>query len=235
MLIPNGYGEGYKPILKELSKIFEDIYKRPHIWRKFQPYSNEYTWAINEITKILGDVKGKELMEGGGGQGGTLYYFGNKGAKVTNLSHGGAAPGKNVAHIQGDMAIKNLGSNKFDSVLCLSSIEHNPWEKIKKIFLNLVDMAKPGAPLVFTVPVGKIRKWYPINTFKGVGIKFPSLYLFNPEAVKELDSLTDKVELITKIPANYNQLYNNMMKQLNSTPNTINYGYLSGGFTFMKK
>jgi len=223
------------PILKELSVIFKGIYKRPHKFRKFQPYSNEYTWAINELTRILGDVKEKEMMEGGGGQGGTLYYFGNKNANVTNLSHGGAAPGKNVKHIAGDMAVRNLGSNKFDSVLCLSSIEHNPWAKIKKIFLNLVDMAKPGAPLVFTVPAGKIRKWYPDNTFNGVGIKFPSLYLFNQEAVEELNSLTNRVELITKMPKNYNQLYNIMMKELRTTPNAVNHGYLSGGFTFMKK
>ena len=233
MIIPNSYGERYVLILKELSKIFEGIYKKPHIWRKFQPYSNEYPWAINELTRILGDIKGKEMMEGGGGQGGTLYYFGNKGANVTNLSHGGAAPGKNVTHIQGDMAIRNLGSNKFDSILCLSSIEHNPWEKIKKIFLNLVDMAKPGAPLVFTVPIGKIRKWFPENTFKPP--KFPSLYLFNPEAVQELASLTGKVTLVTKFSPNYNKLYDNMMKQLKSTPGSINHGYLSGGFTFMKK
>jgi 2-polyprenyl-3-methyl-5-hydroxy-6-metoxy-1,4-benzoquinol methylase len=233
MLIPIRYGENNKLILTELSKIFEKIYKRPHKWRKFQHYSNEYPWAINELTKYLGDIKDKEMMEGGGGQGGTLYYFANRNAKVTNLSHGGAAPNKNLVHIQGDMAVRNLGSNKFDSILCLSSIEHNEWDKIKKIFLNLVDMAKPGAPLVFTVPVGKIRKWYPQNSF--INGNFPSLYLFNPEAVKELDSLTKDVELVTKIVPNYDQLWDTMIKEVLKTPGASKWKYLSGGFTFIKK
>ena len=74
-------------------------------------------------------------------------------------------------------------------------------------------MAKPGAPIVFTVPVGKIRKWYPLNTYRGKGVNFPSLYLFNPGAVKELESLTSKVELVTNIPANYNQLFDIMIKE----------------------
>lgn len=231
MLIPLRYGENNAPILKELSTIFQGIYKRPHRFKKFQHYGNEYSWAIREATRFLKDFKDKEILEGGGAQGGDVYYFANRGAKVTNLNRTGAAVTKNVKLVLGDMATKNLGNNKFDAIVCLSSIEHNEWNQIKKIFLNLVNMAKPGAPLIFTVPFSTVRRWYGPDQFFA---NFPSFYLFNPAAVQELASLTNKVKLVTKIPPNFNKLYVDSLREYLRVPETNKWNYLSGGFTFIK-
>lgn len=56
MIIPLTYADLKKEMLAELSEIAVKIHNRPHKWRKYQPYSLEYTWIIDQVIKVLGFI-----------------------------------------------------------------------------------------------------------------------------------------------------------------------------------
>ena len=254
MIIPLTYADSKQVVLNELSEIAEKIHKRSHKWRKFQPYSLEYTWIIDQITSIVGNLQSKKILDAGGGQGMVQYYLARRGAEMYNVSRPinmasvsnkeNIVPGPKLANgklgpsihmIAHDMAVVDLEPNSFDGITCISAIEHNPWPHIIKCALNLVKSLKPGAPFVVSVPAGKVRKWYKQGEMKAMPMP---LYLFDPNAVNELAKVLEPyATLITKIPTQevYEKIWSNTHAKLIQTKGTLKYPFLSGGFVFIRK
>lgn len=250
MIIPLTYADSKKKELRELSEIAEKIHLRKHRWFKYQPYSLEYTWVIDQVNDIIGDVKSKKIIDAGGGQGMVQYYLARRGAVMYNISRPaemsaasdewirrpGVAlandkPGPPIYIRKNDIAAAKLRGNHFDGVTCISAIEHNPWDHIIACVQNLVHAVKPGAPLIFTVPAGTEREWHE----KYAKTQIP-LYLFDAEAVQELaDVLSPQVTLVTQLDAEtYVENWKETHEQLKSTKGTRRYKYLSAGFVFVK-
>lgn len=254
MIIPLTYADLKKEMLAELSEIAVKIHNRPHKWRKYQPYSLEYTWIIDQVIKVLGDLQSKKIIDAGGGVGMVQYYFARRGAEIYNISRPidmsnssnnriltpgpnlpNGQPGPSTYVIPNDMAAAKLEENHYDAATCISSIEHNPWPHIIRCATNLIKALKPGAPLVISVPAGRVRKWNKKNELPAMPM---TIYLFDPEAVNELaQALEPHAKLITRIPdmASYQRLWDNTHKKLINTSGTLRYPFLSAGFVFVKK
>jgi 2-polyprenyl-3-methyl-5-hydroxy-6-metoxy-1,4-benzoquinol methylase len=252
MIIPLTYADSKQKELRELSEIAEKIYQRKHKWLKYQPYSLEYTWVIDQINKIVGNLQSKRIIDAGGGQGMVQYYLVRRGAIMYNVSRpadmsrasdkwsrrpgvplSNGQPGPCIYIKPNDMASVKLRPNYFDAITCISAIEHNPWDHIIKCAQNLIRALKPGGPLVITVPAGKTREWHAQYSKS----KIP-LYLFDAEAVHELAGiLSPQATLITEIPdtQTYQDMWRDTRAQLKRTKGARPWPYLSVGFTFVKK
>jgi 2-polyprenyl-3-methyl-5-hydroxy-6-metoxy-1,4-benzoquinol methylase len=251
MIIPLTYADSRRKELRELSEIAEKIHHRKHKWLKYQPYSLEYTWVIDQINNIVGNLQSKKIIDAGGGQGMVQYYLARRGATMYNVSRPAdmnrasdewtirpgipfpdGKPGPGIYIKANDMATVKLRGNHFDAITCISAIEHNPWNHIIECAQNLIHALKPGGPLVITVPAGKHRKWH--GQFGKT--KIP-LYLFDAEAVQELaEALSPQATLVTQIPNTeaYQKLWSKVHAQLKKTKGARPWPYLSVGFTFVK-
>jgi len=253
MLIPLTYGSERPEILAEFAELFTSRnprWKWPFVHTL---YANEYAWTVDRLFERLGaDLTGKLVMDAGGGASALQHYIARRGADVLNVSHGpGQLPGKTAAGVviprvrchAADLVETGQEPGTFDAIVSVSAIEHNPWPKIERIVAHLLDLLKPGAPLIVTVPAGREGKWYQRGTFPGRP-EFPNVYLWD---IVALDRLTAAVwpmaHLVSqrggpgreRFAEDYRAAWDAMMAGRDSTPGAQRMPYLSAGFVFEQR
>ena len=246
MLIPLDFGENRPALLAEIADIFT-AWRPEWKWsRKRHLYGVEYVWVLETVRNLIGDFDKKRILDAGGGIGALQYLMALRGAEVVNVSlggggriHGTTNSGVEVPRVMiigGDMETVDLPKESLDAVVSVSSIEHNPWEKILNIIRNLVTLLKPGAPLVFTVPAGWEEGWFPRGEFPGRP-NFPDTYLFDRESFQGIKNILKPHGIVnTWIPdmSAYKIMWDTMKQEMEEFPGGHVCPYLAAGFVFVK-
>ncbi|MBI2839238.1 MAG: class I SAM-dependent methyltransferase [Acidobacteria bacterium] len=153
-----------KPTDERIAKIQQRVVGmyHKHPWPGDRRSDEEMGWRLKCLGITPEDYVGKTVLELGCGTGDYALWYATHGAKhvtAVDLSDGSlararekAADGnvKNITFIKHDVLTLDLPSNSFDYVYSVG-VMHITGDTFGG-FKNLVRMAKPGAPVIFSVP-----------------------------------------------------------------------------------
>ncbi len=230
-------------VLGEIERLWRDLSPTWQWWPR-NPYQAEYSWAVDRLTEACGGLEGRRIMDAGGGRGALQHVLAGMGAAVLNVDVDARPQGSALAapcdQLRADLEATGLDQGSFDGIISVSSIEHNPWEKILAVVRHLLGLLKPGAPLVLTVPAGEVRQWIPAGGWpEPHQAGWPCCYLFDAEAMAELVlAVRDLAEPVSSL-GNPSEQYRTAWRvgfadmQVNSPPQS-RYPYLSAGLVLRR-
>lgn len=240
MLIPLDYrSEG---VLTAHERIWRSV--RPDwIWPARHPYTSEYAWACDRLMERV--MRPARVMDAGGGGGSMQHFLAETFGECWNVDvtprhlHTSLAPSFLVTS---DLErIEGLQPASFDGILSASALEHNPWPKFLRVVRNLLELIKPGGPLVATVPAFERRAYYPTGGWPGAGQEaWPECLLFDRDSIMELaDAVADIAVLeepIIQPPEEYREQWREMhADMMANSPEGSRYPYLSLGFVLRRR
>lgn len=135
----------------------------------FQKNNDTRRWEYPWIHEMIGDVKGKRILDIGGSLAGMQFILADEGGLVTNLDPGlgSAGLGWKVDHRSLDNMTKATGTKvdlipktfadaqlapqSYDVALSISTIEHIPEPELRSLFDDIGDVLAPGGRFVMTV------------------------------------------------------------------------------------
>jgi len=226
------------------------------IWRKVRPgwewparhgYTSEYSWACDHLAAYVQQPhREARVMDAGGGCGSMQHVLAECYGECVNVDvnprhlHPDCTPS---ILIQGDLEdTPMLEPGSFDGIVAISSIEHNPWDKIVRIVRNLLTLLKPGAPLVVTVPAFEVATYYAEGEWPEPHQKaWPECFNFDVDSFRELFSITNDMAMVAEpsgLPhaeiyrAQWRVIHDDMMT--NSEP-VSQAPYLSTGFVLRRR
>lgn len=240
MIIPSDFR--IDSILQHHERLWRNL--RPSFtWPDFRPYTAEYSWACDRLaTHIKVPHKEARVMDAGGGSSSMQHFLAENYGECFNVD---VKPGKlhldckPATLIKSDLEyISELENSSFDGILSLSAIEHNPWEKIIAIVRNLLNLLKPEAPLVATMPASKKAHYYTRGSWpEPHQAKWPECYCFDADSFREL--FAEVKDLATpaepsKIP-NTETYQESWQVMYDNFPQKSTYPYLSTGFVLIRR
>lgn len=126
--------------------------------------ASHYVWDYSFILSQIKDLPpGAVIMDAGGGHGALQFLLARK-HEVWNTDRNDYAEeiaelrqitGTEVNFVQGELGQTKFENDFFDCIISCSTLEHNPFEELKKVVTELDRILKPGGKLVMTL-VG----WY---------------------------------------------------------------------------
>ena len=167
----------------DLSLMTPWILQRYPKWKTWPPghcYPREYAWVLQQ----LGDVKGHRILDAGGGGSVLSAVLSDKGVKEIVVADHDPNPYTRIrvtCH-PCDIQDTQLEDASFDTVVSVSAIEHNPWDKQVAIIRHLLGLVRPGQTLLVTLPAVPTdqRAWH--ENYRGWGC----VYFWTHAAAREM-------------------------------------------------
>jgi len=245
VLIPTTYRS--EAVLAALADIL--LLRQPKFaWPERNHYLVEYSWGLDRLVEQVPDLQDAAVLDAGGAASPIQHWLAERCRVAYNASH---HPGvvhaslrrANLRHVPGDLDEVTLPTG-LDAVLSLSSIEHNPWDKIVRIARRLLLHIKPGGVLILTVPALERREFYEHGKWpEPYPRTFGTTYLFDATALRQLvKEVKDLAALVTPRPPaarKWRRDWRRERRSLDEAPPTCNRAktlpYLSAGLVFRRR
>jgi SAM-dependent methyltransferase len=231
-------------VLHEIERLWRSV-SPSWAWYRRDPYQSEYSWAFDQLITATGPLAGKTVMDAGGGRGAFQHVLAGVGADVLNVDaepkpHASTFALPTKQHCA-QLDATGLAFGKFDAIVSVSSIEHNEWAAILRIARHLLELLKPGAPLVLTFPTGEQQKWIPEGAWPLPHQKsWPKCFFFDEDSARQLvEHVADLAEL--KVPTAWlGDAYASAWRaqhldMVTNSPVQSRYPYLSGGLVLVRR
>ena len=231
-------------VLAEVERLWRDVSPTWQWWPR-NPYQAEYSWAVDRIAEACGGLAGRRIMDAGGGRGALQHVLAGMGARVLNVDVEAMPQGSVLAarseQLCADLEATGLEPGTFDGIAAVSSLEHNPPDKIHRVVRHLLTLLRPGAALVLTVPAAEVRQWIPAGGWpepRQAG--WPCCYLFDSTAAAELmRAVADLADLVEPAELGRWQVYRKAWREQHAdtanSPPQSRYPYLSAGLVLRRR
>lgn len=250
MLLPLDLGEAHPDILDEFADIYRLRYGPTWTWHPPRHlYGVEYAWIVKTITKLLGGLNGKQLMDAGGGSSALSAFLALRGAAMTVVDRfpeppvGQLPDGRVIPPIKAvteDLLQAVPQQDELDGIVSCSAIEHNPWSNIVQITRNLLLRLKPGAPLIVTVPAGRSHIYYGPGGWPEPyrSMNYLECYLWDHATLHELARAVGDLGVLLDTPilttGAYQEEWDRLHSEMENHPGSYQAPYLSMGFVFQR-
>lgn len=145
----------------------EDVYVLPYHYLDLLTEEYKYVWSIGHLSylsivkKLLGNIKGKKVLDAGCGDGRLCFELKEIGAEITGVDFSERALdfarvfSPNVSFVNTDLKTLAL-QKKFDIVILMEVLEHLIPKERDNVIKNIANLLKPGGKLVVTVPTTNV-------------------------------------------------------------------------------